>query len=98
MTPRSLRHFSLEAANHARYTNRWLPPAEQDFIMIISHKHRFIFVKTMKTAGSSLEIALSKFCCEADVITPNWAEDEAIHSERKFRGPQNYQRPLSTYG
>ncbi|MEL6382956.1 MAG: chondroitin 4-O-sulfotransferase, partial [Cyanobacteria bacterium J06626_18] len=30
--------------------------------MIISHEYKFIFLKTRKTAGTSIEIALSKFC------------------------------------
>lgn len=38
--------------------------------MIISHKYKFIFLKTKKTAGTSLEIALSRLCDERDVVTP----------------------------
>ena len=37
--------------------------------MIISHKHKFIFFKTRKTAGTSLQIALSEFCGSDDIIT-----------------------------
>ncbi|MFT7287636.1 MAG: hypothetical protein ACI87W_001751 [Halieaceae bacterium] len=37
--------------------------------MIISHKHRFIFVKTHKTAGSSLEVALAQECASEDVVS-----------------------------
>ncbi len=37
--------------------------------MIISHRHRFIFIKTEKTAGTSLEIALAKICGPEDVIS-----------------------------
>lgn len=37
--------------------------------MIISHKHKFIFIKTYKTAGTSLEVYLSRYCQDADVIT-----------------------------
>ena len=38
--------------------------------MIISHSHRFIFVKSLKTAGTSLEAALSNSCSGNDVVTP----------------------------
>jgi len=57
--------------------------------MIISHKHRFIFLKTSKTAGTSTEIALSKFCGPDDVITRTDEPDEKIRTERGYRGPQN---------
>jgi hypothetical protein len=38
--------------------------------MIISHSHRFIFIKSAKTAGTSLESALSHHCSGDDVVTP----------------------------
>lgn len=62
--------------------------------MIVSHKYRFIFLKTAKTAGTSIEIALSKFLGEQDIITPISAPDEAIRRELGYRGPQNYRVPL----
>ena len=37
--------------------------------MIISHKYRFIFVKTRKTAGTSMEVFLSSHCGDDDVVT-----------------------------
>ncbi|WP_293059378.1 sulfotransferase family 2 domain-containing protein [Okeania sp. SIO2B3] len=57
--------------------------------MIISHKYKFIFLKTKKTGGTSIEISLSRYCGENDIITPISIEDEAI---RKLLGkkPQNY--------
>ncbi|MCL2930743.1 MAG: hypothetical protein MGG11_00075 [Trichodesmium sp. MAG_R03] len=57
--------------------------------MIISHKYKFIFLKTKKTAGTSIEISLSRFCGDDDIITPIDFTDEAI---RKLLGqkPQNY--------
>jgi hypothetical protein len=55
--------------------------------MIISHEHRFIFIKTGKTAGTSVECGLSAFCGPDDVITPISAADEHM---RLGRGPQNW--------
>lgn len=65
--------------------------------MIISHRHRFIFIKTEKTAGTSIEIALSKFCGPTDVITPISPVDEAMRRERGYRGPQHHLAPLWEY-
>lgn len=38
--------------------------------MIVSHSRKFIFIKSVKTAGTSLETALSNFCEGQDVVTP----------------------------
>lgn len=38
--------------------------------MIISHTHRFILIKSLKTAGTSIEAALSKHCDGTDIVTP----------------------------
>ncbi|MCB9187487.1 MAG: sulfotransferase family 2 domain-containing protein [Flavobacteriales bacterium] len=65
--------------------------------MIISHQHKFIFIKTLKTAGTSLEIALSEFCGPDDIITPITEMDEAYRKELGFRGKQNYFVPFSKY-
>jgi hypothetical protein len=37
--------------------------------VIVSHEHRFIFLKSQKTGGTSLELALSRVCGPEDVIT-----------------------------
>lgn len=65
--------------------------------MILSHKHKFIFIKTNKTAGTSLEIALSKYCGARDVITPIRPEDERVRRQLGYRGPQNYRIPFSRW-
>ncbi|UCH10902.1 MAG: sulfotransferase family 2 domain-containing protein [Fidelibacterota bacterium] len=65
--------------------------------MILSHAYRFIFLKTNKTAGTSIEIALSEFCEETDIITPITPEDEEVRRSLGFRGPQNYRIPLLRY-
>ncbi|MCS6787193.1 MAG: sulfotransferase family protein [Thiobacillaceae bacterium] len=37
--------------------------------MIVSHTHRYIFIKSLKTAGTSVEAALSAHCQGADIVT-----------------------------
>lgn len=38
--------------------------------MIISHSHKFIFIKSEKTAGTSIESALSQHCSGDDIVVP----------------------------
>ncbi|WP_422038873.1 hypothetical protein [Roseibium sp.] len=38
--------------------------------MIVSHRHKFIFVKTVKTAGTSIEVDLNKVLGADDIATP----------------------------
>lgn len=61
--------------------------------MIVSHEHRFIFMKTLKTAGTSVEIELSRVCGPRDTITPLPADDELVRAERGGRPGQNYESP-----
>ncbi len=65
--------------------------------MIISHTHKFIFIKTQKTAGTSLEIALSQICGPNDIITPISENDEAKRKELGYPTAQNYFIPFSKY-
>ena len=56
--------------------------------MIVSHKYRFIFIKTLKTAGTSVEVFLSSLCDENDIVTPVYPP-EASHVPRNYRGLWN---------
>ena len=46
-------------------------------------------MKTIKTAGTSIEISLSRFCGPDDIVTPISIKDEAIRKELGVY-PQNY--------
>lgn len=59
--------------------------------MIISHRHRFVYVKTRKTASTSLEIALSKYCGPDDIITAITPNNQAERARLGYPGPQNQQ-------
>ena len=61
--------------------------------MIVSHEHGFVFMKTRKTAGTSVEISLSRVCGEDDVITPVTEDDEVLRRAQGGRGPQHFESP-----
>jgi hypothetical protein len=65
--------------------------------MIVSHRHRFIFIKTRKVGGTSLEIALSRFLGPDDIVTPISPNDEELRRRLGYVGPQNYRTPLTAY-
>jgi len=46
--------------------------------VIVSYKNNFIFLKTRKTAGTSIELMLSRFCGESDILTPLGLPDELV--------------------
>lgn len=65
--------------------------------MIICHDYKFIFVKTHKTAGTSIEISLSRFCGSRDTLTKISPDDESIRQSLGYTGPQNYTLPLGGF-
>lgn len=65
--------------------------------MIVSHRHKFIFVKTKKTAGTSIEIALSKICGPKDILSPLSDEDEQFRRNQTGKEAQNHDIPFSKY-
>ena len=53
--------------------------------MIISHKYKFIFLKTRKTAGSSLQSYFLNHCGDNDIITPI-DKPEGYYKAQNYRG------------
>ena len=53
--------------------------------MLISHKHKFIYLKLTKVAGTSTEYFLEPFCGPQDVVTPCWPVESKTHKPRNFK-------------
>mgnify|MGYP001234374416 CR=1 FL=1 len=60
--------------------------------MILNHKYKFIFLRTGKTAGTSIQFFLSQFCDDKDIISPLIEEDEIFKSKLNLRKAQNYEK------
>ena len=63
--------------------------------MIISHKYRFIFIKTAKTAGTSIEAYLSRHCGAEDILTPIYPPVMG-HESRNYVGFTNPIRDIAS--
>lgn len=61
--------------------------------MIVNHGHRFIFLKTKKTAGTSIEVALSRYCGPGDIVTRVGPRDEKLRAELGYQGAVNHLLP-----
>jgi hypothetical protein len=61
--------------------------------VIVSHRWKFIFLKTTKTAGTSLELALSPFLGPDDIVTPLDPAEEELRSARGGGQPRNHLLP-----
>jgi hypothetical protein len=53
--------------------------------MIINHTYKFIFIKSAKAAGTSIEVFLSQYCSDNDVVTPVYPHVEP-HVARNYKG------------
>lgn len=51
--------------------------------MIISFDHKFVFIKTLKTAGTSVEVSLNRFLGPDDIATPVFPDVEG-HQPRNY--------------
>ena len=57
--------------------------------MIISHKLKIIYIRVQKTASTSFEMALSKYCGPDDIITRLGREQDEIRESLGYCGEQN---------
>lgn len=57
----------------------------------MSYERGFIFLKTRKTAGTSVEIALSRVCGDDDVVGPISPEDEELRVREGGRPAQHHE-------
>lgn len=63
--------------------------------MIVLHRPRLIFLKARKIAGTSFEIALSKYATADCIITPVSGDDESLRQHLGYRGPQHFKPHLT---
>ncbi len=61
--------------------------------MILSYDYKFIFLKTHKVAGTSLESALCHYCGPKDIIAPFQRGHVQGGYSEYVRGPQNFRIP-----
>ena len=57
-------------------------------MVLISHKYKFIYLKTNKTASSSVEHFFTKYCVPDDYIIKNEDYVEYFESDRGIVGPR----------
>lgn len=65
--------------------------------MILSRDKKWLFVKTTKVGGTSVEIALSRLAGSDCVITPLLPAEENIRTKLNYPEPRGYELPLDEY-
>jgi hypothetical protein len=66
--------------------------------VIVSHKYKFIFIKTHKVAGTSVEFALTPFAGEDGIVTPFAVKIDEKERERSGTGgARNYETDRGAY-
>ena len=65
--------------------------------MIISHRHKFIFIKVPKTASTSVELYLSKFCGPEDIITKETTPDVKKLKTKKAQNYRGFYNPVPDF-
>lgn len=70
--------------------------------MIVSHKHKFVFIRPKKVAGSSVETALREFCGKEDIATKvrseEYLDETLIYSKNQNVKPEDKIRSHSGPG
>ncbi len=61
--------------------------------MIISHRHKFIYIKAGKVAGTSTELLLEKYCGPDDIVTPIKPKIEGHESRNYEQGGFKNHKP-----
>jgi hypothetical protein len=58
--------------------------------MIVSHEHKFIFLRVSKAAGSTVEFFLRQYCKPGDIVTPLSQAEEQEMRAKGLCGPMGY--------
>lgn len=59
--------------------------------MIISYNKKFVYLRTVKVASSSLEFYFSQYCGTEDLITPLFPDEEKQKKRFKILSKQNFE-------
>ena len=54
-------------------------------MVVISHKFKFVFIKTLKTGGTAIETCLSSILPDTDILTPIFPDEGEGHKARNYK-------------